>query len=72
MLVIALELIPSTALNPVWEMVAALVAKAPEGTQGRLLEVLALEIGRMQASTRRSVLVRRMIESGYQHARARL
>jgi hypothetical protein len=72
-LIIALELVPSTALDPLWEMISAMVASASHhALRGRLLEVLSLEIGRMQAASRRSVLVRRMIESGYRHARARL
>ena len=67
-LIIGLELIPSTAIDPVWELIVELVERqTPRLLRMTLIELLAKQVGKMQVSSRRSELVRRIIQSGFQY-----
>ena len=58
-LTIALELVPGTALLPVWEMMAALVQESQQ--REMLVHTLAKNVNQMENASRRSVVTRMLL-----------
>lgn len=68
-LVIALELVPSTAVDALWDLVAGLAERLRSEDHARVYSVLAGEIAKMQDSSRRNILVQYLVtKTGKSHS----
>ena len=60
-LIIALELVPGTALIPVWDMLASVIGSTQGEQRDLFMQTLASNVNQMENGSRRAVVTRKLL-----------
>jgi hypothetical protein len=72
-LTIALELVPGTALIALWDMIASLVfSVADDDQKDKLMHSLTSNVNKMENSSRRALIVRKLLKMNMPHVKSKL